>query len=570
MPGSSKNRLIMKYFAVGLLAIAMGMLVNSSVHGQISPGELHQSHAFLEGVENCSKCHGSGRQLVPEKCLACHTIVRDEMQNHTGLHGVQQYKECQTCHVEHQGRTYDLVYWKDGQKNFDHALTGYHLEGKHASVECRACHTEKNIKDKTRLAVDKVTFRNTFLGLDTACGSCHFDEHRGQVATTCNSCHTTASWKPTVGFDHAKTKYPLTGRHVDVLCAKCHPSLPDNRPDGNQTFLKLVGITHDNCVSCHADVHKGKLGDNCQNCHSTEGWHVTSGAKFDHSKTRYPLEGKHVSVTCDKCHVPGAARKELHFAACRDCHSDFHKGAFAQRASGGACEECHTVAGYTPSKFPMVKHDSTSYSLKGAHLAVPCLACHTRAVDDTKAVSYRFRFLSTRCLACHTDPHRSEVNKFVEKSGCEFCHAVDSWKQVQFDHNLSDFHLDGKHAAVPCDKCHIARPNIETPAVLTFVNITKVCADCHKDIHRGQFALADSSGTDCAKCHTPQSWGAAKFDHNAASRFKLDGAHIRVPCVKCHLPKLVDGEPFVAYKPLDTTCAACHGATKVLDKEKKS
>jgi hypothetical protein len=217
----------------------------------------------------------------------------------------------------------------------------------------------------------------------------------------------------------------------------------------------------------------------------------------------------------------------------------------------------------------MIQHDSTSYPLRGAHRAIPCLACHTRTVAADKSVNYQFKFTSSNCLACHKDRHRGEVDKFVTKSGCEFCHVEQTWKQVQFDHNLSEFHLEGKHAAVPCAKCHFAQPNLQTPPALTFVNVTKQCSDCHKDIHRGQFALADSAATDCNRCHTPQNWKAAKFEHNTSARFKLDGAHINVPCAKCHFPKLVDGEQFVAYKPLDTTCAACHGATKVLEKEKK-
>ncbi len=362
----------------------------------------------------------------------------------------------------------------------------------------------------------------------------------------------------------------MTGKHVDVLCAKCHPTLTDNRPDSTKAYLKLVSINHDACTDCHSDVHKGKLGTNCQNCHSTAGWHVTNTAQFDHSKTRYPLEGKHVAVACDKCHSPGNVKMQLKFAACRDCHSDFHKGAFAQRPQQGACEECHTVAGYTPARFLMSQHDQTRYPLKGAHRAIPCVACHTRTVSADQAVSYEFKFTSVACLACHKDPHRGEVNKYVSQKGCEFCHMEDSWKQVSFDHNLSDFHLEGKHAAVACGKCHSGQMAGQNTLVLTFVGASKLCQDCHKDIHRGQFASADSSSTDCSRCHSSQSWKAEKFNHNVSSRFKLDGAHINVPCEKCHHPTVIDNESFVAYKPLDTACAACHGATKVMEKEKKS
>lgn len=59
---------------VSLLLIA-GVLLISVARAQISPGELHRAHAFLEGVDNCSKCHGGSTEQIPSKCLACHTAI---------------------------------------------------------------------------------------------------------------------------------------------------------------------------------------------------------------------------------------------------------------------------------------------------------------------------------------------------------------------------------------------------------------------------------------------------------------------------------------------------------------
>jgi hypothetical protein len=109
------------------MAVGLALIAGGSVRAQISPGDLSNPHASLEGVQNCTKCHGSGRQLVPDKCLECHTVIKAEMADKSGLHGSQNYAECQACHVEHQGREFELVYWKDGQDKFDHALTGYKL-----------------------------------------------------------------------------------------------------------------------------------------------------------------------------------------------------------------------------------------------------------------------------------------------------------------------------------------------------------------------------------------------------------------------------------------------------------
>ena len=58
-----------------------------------------------------------------------------------GLHARPEYRDCKTCHVEHQGVEYELVWWgKAGKKAFDHALTGQPLSGKHATLSCEQCH----------------------------------------------------------------------------------------------------------------------------------------------------------------------------------------------------------------------------------------------------------------------------------------------------------------------------------------------------------------------------------------------------------------------------------------------
>ena len=61
-------------------------------------------------------------------------------------------------------------------------------------------------------------------------------------------------------FDHGKTKFPLTGKHVRADCADCHKT-------------KLEGTARD-CVACHRqdDVHRGRRPD-CARCHTTNNWH---------------------------------------------------------------------------------------------------------------------------------------------------------------------------------------------------------------------------------------------------------------------------------------------------------
>ncbi|HES59296.1 MAG TPA: hypothetical protein ENO18_02600, partial [Caldithrix sp.] len=179
----------------------------SALLAQLSPGDLHQVHADLEGIANCTQCHVEGQQLSPEKCFDCHSILKARIDAGKGLHINPDYKQCDHCHIEHQGRNFDLVYWKDGTDKFQHNLTGYILEGGHKDVDCRKCHNSKNIKNPQTYLEKKKDLERTYLGLSQECLSCHHDEHRGQLKTTCKNCHSFDKWKPALKFDHNKANY---------------------------------------------------------------------------------------------------------------------------------------------------------------------------------------------------------------------------------------------------------------------------------------------------------------------------------------------------------------------------
>jgi hypothetical protein len=370
-----------------------------------------------------------------------------------------------------------------------------------------------------------------------------------------------AGWKPASAFNHDKAKFILTGKHTSVECQKCHAAIEVEPPQ--KTYVKFTGIKFEKCLDCHQDVHKNKFGQDCESCHNTSSWNSVNQVKFDHSKTKYPLEGKHVSVECSKCHLAGRPLTGLKFAACTDCHSDYHQGQLVGRTSKGACEECHTVTGYEIVKFSIDEYQKTKYPLMGSHLAIPCNGCHKKETLSGKTETIRLKFESTRCLVCHQDPHKGAVDQYTAKGGCEYCHLVDNWQANSFDHGQTKFALDGKHKDVSCRACHGTSKT--EGAAQKFAGVSQDCQGCHEDIHRGQFAeitavkAGGGNDTDCGRCHITASWKPEKFDHNRDSAFKLDGAHANVPCVDCHKQSTVDGKLFIKYKPLESTCSACHG-----------
>ncbi len=542
----------------------LGLLFNI-VFAQLSPGKLNNVHKHLEGIENCTKCHLSGKKFSSENCLNCHRILKERIKSGKGLHANPDYGSCQKCHIEHQGTDSDLIYWSKGKDNFDHRLTGYELKGAHQKLKCRQCHQPKNIRQKEKLLEQKKNLNRTFLGLNRDCLSCHYDEHRGQFnKKPCSDCHEMRAWKPALKFKHELTNYPLTGSHQKVECQKCHKIQKDKPLAADADYQLFKGLAHQHCTDCHRDAHQGKLGADCRKCHNTTGWNKYSRSAFNHDSTSYPLQGKHRRVKCESCHKTKGSRKIKNFSRCGDCHTDYHQGQFKNTVWKGRCEECHTVNGFSPARFTIDEHAKTEYPLRGAHKAVPCVFCHKKINVGTPLETMQFHFQSTRCSTCHNDPHKGQADTFKKrrstltgKDGCEHCHVVTAWDSVIFDHSLTKFVIEGRHGNVPCIKCH----NPDQNNVIQFQRIPTKCQDCHQDIHRGQFAEKDGS-VRCEKCHTPVDWLAEKFDHDKNSRFKLTGAHRNVPCEKCHPEQNAAEVKFVRYKPLDTACKTCHATEK--------
>jgi hypothetical protein len=538
------------------------LFLSQLVFAQLSPGDLHKSHTQLEGLKNCSKCHGVGQRITATRCLECHQILKEEIAQKKGLHSRPEYRECQKCHVEHHGRDYDLIWWENGKENFNHELTGFILLGKHKDLKCNQCHQEKNINDKSRYTKQEKDLNHTFLGLSQNCLNCHRDEHRGQLSSTCLDCHNTDGWKPAPGFDHSKTKFILTGRHRNVQCAKCHLEISDNKYVEDKAFLKFAGLAHQTCTDCHKDIHQNRFGQNCTQCHNTTEWANYNTTQFNHARTKFPLKGKHQNVACEKCHTPGQSLTGLKFDRCTDCHQNYHRGQFTDRLQKGACEECHTVNGFTPSTFTIEAHNQTKFALKGAHLAIPCIACHKKTNNRTTIPTLRFTFTSFNCNSCHQNPHGKTVDKYLAGNGCESCHSVASWREIHFDHNQTKFSLEFKHTQVPCKNCHFSDADKSNPPKLEFVSLKYECQNCHNDPHNGQFAEAMISGKQfarCENCHTPRDWKAEKFDHNIQTNFKLEGAHKLVACEKCHPIVSENGFRYQKFKSVSTSCSSCHG-----------
>lgn len=517
-------------------ALFIVFLYALAVFPQISPGDLTSAHSKFEGISNCTKCHILGKQVVNTKCLDCHTEIRDNINSGRGYHSSADVKgkNCWTCHSEHHGRNFRIINFN--KDKFDHNKTLFQLTGKHSKTDCFKCHQTKFIKISS---VSKS--KNTFLGMDLKCISCHEDVHLNTLGNDCQSCHNLEVFKPAPKFIHDNSSYKLTGAHSTVECIKCH--IKENR--NGKAFQKFKGIAFISCVNCHKDVHIGKLGPDCKSCHVTSSFKNINKQEFDHNKTNYPLVGKHRAVSCQSCHKNNLQSKPK-YQKCIDCHTDFHKGEFVINQLLIDCNMCHTLDGYRPSLYTNEKHNKTKFELTGSHLAVSCQNCHFTNNKD-----WHFRNIGINCIDCHKNVHGNELKpKVMQNNNCIACHQTDSWFTIKYDHNLTDFKLLGKHISVSCGKCHHSKEL--TNNNYKFASLKSECVTCHKDIHFGQFM--DSA---CEKCHGFNDWKRVNFDHNK-TKFSLDITHVKIVCGGCHKKTEINGNIFIKYKLEEFKCATCH------------
>ncbi len=158
------------------------------------------------------------------------------------------------------------------------------------------------------------------------------------------------------------------------------------------------------CVTCHADVHLGQLGAECDRCHAIDAQKFAP-ARFNHDSTKFALSGKHRSIECVKCHpsetrtFPAGAGTAKKFASmsgeCQGCHKDPHLG---QVTAG--CPTCHSTASF---KILAYTHVGMDDFFGGFHGKLPCRSCHkteTGQFPAGRGTAIRLKVGRT-CASCH-------------------------------------------------------------------------------------------------------------------------------------------------------------------------
>jgi len=544
--------------AVLAFIVATGVVSPASaqrLRDAFGPGELSAAHREDGKPLPCERCHEAGAFVEAPKCLDCHDEIA-ALRARPGTFHARQTDSCASCHPEHRGLDHQLVRFDPDA--FDHAQSGFALDGAHRVVRCRGCHEGEG-----------------WLGAPTACADCHDTPHgsgfvRPARMTDCAGCHSTKAWDDAEAeIDHAATRFPLDGAHREVACADCHEDA-------------VYAPVASGCADCHDAPHRGDPGD-CVDCHETSGWDDVG--RIPHQRFGFALRGLHASAPCASCHGSDALKPVAH-AGCVDCHDDPHEGQFGARG----CDDCHDEGGWA-----LTAAFEHPFERVGAHAALECGACHeggyfaglpSERCDDCHDDVHAARFAPDDCAACHgqdafapatvdlrpdhgrtgypldgehaevacADCHAESTVPGPEHASCEGCHedphglepgacldchdVARPWRSVSFDHQATGFALTSSHEGVACRACHDSRD---------FVGAETSCRSCHtEDAPRRHFPQ------ECDRCHTVEGWAGATLDASAHTvlGFPLRDAHLRSDCADCH-PGGADAEP---------ECFACHGS----------
>ena len=396
----------------------------------------------------------------------------------------------------------------------------FRLTGAHHFVTCTACHQ-----------------RSRFWGTPQACEACHLDRYRAVRSPDhaqagfpldCSQCHVTSRFKGARGGHSAASGFPLTGKHAAAGCEACH---------AGGRFDKLETA----CVSCHLAAYEttakpahaaAGIGKQCSLCHTPAGW---TGARLDHSQTRFALTGKHAKAPCSACHVEGAPKPQ---PQCLSCHRAQYESAANPNhiAAGypGGCDACHTTEAFRPAR---TGHPQQRFPLTGKHEKLPCEQCHRGGLLNA---------LSPACAGCHLDRYQAAANPNHVAAGfpvaCEKCHTTAGFSGAAIKHD--QFPLTGRHQQTACSGCH--RNGVEQGA-------PRLCSACHLD--RYNAAANPAHGplgfpTECQLCHSTTQFAGAVFQHGKF--YPLEGRHASAACGQCHAGGRYKGTP--------RECSGCHAA----------
>ncbi len=399
-------------------------------------------------------------------------------------------KDCSLCHVANR--------WDQMRKDFhfDHLKeTGYALEGSHASAACLRCHNDRG---------DVKAYASR------GCAGCHGDPHKSSLGPDCRRCHNLLSWQPTgILATHARTGFPLTGRHAATLCEQCHKSAAAGDFKGTSRLCNGCHMTEFQSAPNHTAM---RFATTCQDCHNTNAW---TGARFNHNALG-------ANPNCYSCHAPDYLRGPNHVAqnyskSCQGCHNTTNWQSVARfdHSTLGANPNC--VSCHQPNYQAAPNHVAKNYPQT-------CASCHNTSNWSGATFNHAALGANPACMTCHQANYQAAPNHVARNypQTCASCHNTSNWSGATFN-----------HAALG------ANP---------------VCFTCHQaNYQSAPNHVAQNFSTSCQSCHNTTSW-AANFTHTFPQNHGNANS-----CSSCH-----QGPG----NATNYTCLTCHGQTQMDSKHR--
>ena len=222
---------------------------------------------------------------------------------------------------------------------------------------------------------------------------------------------------------------------------------------------------------------------------------------------------------CFACHT---AFKGIPFEKCIKCHPADRIGLLT--VDGAPAD--------TPKKRPPFHRQLKTQD---------CIACHSDHLGSTHSANIFSHdliadSLKSQCVRCHAKPNDRIHAKIPDT--CILCHETMVWKPSCFDHSVLDS-ADRNN----CILCH------EKPVDALHKELTDACYDCHTTKawnpatfdHERYFSFDKDHRTECATCHTDQSYKKYTcYGCHEHTPTKISAEHIEEGirdfenCIQCH------------------------------------
>ena len=260
--------------------------------------------------------------------------------------------------------------------------------------------------------------------------------------------------------------------------------------DEKRGYHNAKEVRSKECAQCHSE-HHGRKFDMMR----------FDQEEFDHDLTGYELTGAHDRIDCRECHIPDfiadldiRKRGETFLGLehdCIACHDDVHQNTL----STNDCASCHSTEEFAPAEF--FNHDDTEYPLRGQHIEVDCIECHPIETRNGADFQVFTGIEFANCISCHEDVHNNVLG-----TDCKQCHNEQSFTSQRtirrFNHNQTNFPLNGAHQQVNCAECH----NMETGLTQLFQDqlgiekslIAKLAYSYHVFIGPGELGIGLEAG----------------------------------------------------------------------------